>query len=489
MTNTTHHIDEWDQLLVIICREYLRVSRDRSGRVRSNDEQHDENVPAIDRQGWQLGEPYEDVGSASKFTKKRRPDFDRLIADLEGETFDAHVLALWECSRGSRKVSEWVRLLELCAERGVRIWVTTHDYLYDPRSPRDWKTLMDEAVDSEYEARKNSKRIRRSTDADASNGTAHGGRRPFGFKPGGIEPEPEEVAIIKRCIKLAIAGRSIRSLAAELNRDGIKTTAGNDWHPGVLRDVLTSQRMIGMRVHGPEKRVVGPGKWKPIIDDVTHRRLIATLAATSPVGRRGRTPWLLTGLLRCERCGAALVSNTDTGGVRRYVCRQGAGYRGCGGLGIKAEPLEELLGDLVMERLADVEARRQAVTGPDDSDEVAKLDAIAAQRIVAADDRALGEDQGGTSRATYNDLMAALDRRQRALESALAAKVRDVVPLDFVAAEGFVGRLWDDLTLDEQRLVLDALIDHVDVGPITTRGSRVFEPARVTKPGRIVWRV
>jgi site-specific DNA recombinase len=43
-----------------------------------------------------------------------------LIADLEQDRFGAQVLMIWESSRGSRRVGEWVRLLELCEQRAGR---------------------------------------------------------------------------------------------------------------------------------------------------------------------------------------------------------------------------------------------------------------------------------------------------------------------------------------------------------------------------------
>lgn len=478
---------EPDQLLI---REYLRVSHDTSGKERSNTEQHDDNLAAIDHDPrWTLAElpPYRDVGSASRYATKRRGDYDSLIRDLAAGRFGADALMIWESSRGSRRVGEWVTLLELCAERSIGIIVTTHGpRLYDPTNDRDWRTLMEDAVDSEYETRKTSKRVRRNMATSAAAGKIPGGRRAFGYTADGAHLDPDEAEIVHECVRRVLAGDTVRSIAADLNRRGIRTSAGNDWHPGPLRGMLSGQRIAGNRTH--HGRVVAKGQWPAIIDDDTHRRIVATLAERAPIGRRGRTPWVLTGFLRCGRCGAPLVGNTDSTGnhapTRRYICRKGPGYAGCGGLGIKADPLEELLGDLATERLADVEARRAAAAGPDDTAELDELSNIAAMRIEASDDRA-----AGGSREAYLELVAALDRRQRAVETRLAGKVRTSAPLDFVVAEGYIGRPWTELGIEEQRLVLAALIDHVTVDAATTRGSRTFEPARVTTPGRIAWKI
>ena len=121
-------------------REYLRVSLDRSGRQRSNEDQHTDNERAAETHGWRLAKPYRDVGSASRFASKRRDDFDRLVADLQADRFGAGVLILWESSRGSRRLSEWALFLELLEERQVLVHVTSHARTYDLTNPRDRRT-------------------------------------------------------------------------------------------------------------------------------------------------------------------------------------------------------------------------------------------------------------------------------------------------------------------------------------------------------------
>jgi site-specific DNA recombinase len=120
-------------------REYLRVSLDRSGRARSLEEQHADHVRVCGEQGWVLDEQaYRDESvSASRYSRKARGGFEALIQDLEHGRFGAQVLMIWESSRGSCRVGEWVSLLELCEQRSVNIFVTTHGRVYDPGNGRD----------------------------------------------------------------------------------------------------------------------------------------------------------------------------------------------------------------------------------------------------------------------------------------------------------------------------------------------------------------
>lgn len=161
-------------------REYLRVSHDRF-RERSNDEQHNDNSRSVTERGWTLGDPYRDTGSASRYATRSRDGYDLLVSDLGRDRFDADVLVLWESSRGNRKVGEWVTLIELCEERSVRIHVTTHNRTYDPANARDHRSLLEDAVDSEYESAKISERARRAALADAADGKPHG-PVPYGYR-------------------------------------------------------------------------------------------------------------------------------------------------------------------------------------------------------------------------------------------------------------------------------------------------------------------
>lgn len=88
-------------------RPFLRVSKDESGREKSQDEQQDDLQKAGEREGFRLHKrPYREIGSASLQAKKPHDEFPKMITDLKTGTFGADGLALWEPSRGSRKVSE-----------------------------------------------------------------------------------------------------------------------------------------------------------------------------------------------------------------------------------------------------------------------------------------------------------------------------------------------------------------------------------------------
>lgn len=104
-----------------------------------------------------------------------------MINDLATGDFDAEILVVWESSRGSRRTGEWVTLTQLCEENSIRIFVTTHGRDYDPKNARDRRSLLEDAVDSEYESAKTSERIRRNVRAAAEAGRVHG-KNLYGYQ-------------------------------------------------------------------------------------------------------------------------------------------------------------------------------------------------------------------------------------------------------------------------------------------------------------------
>lgn len=319
-------------------REYLRVSFDRSGRLRSHDEQHAENKRSADEQGWRITEPsYKDVGSASRYARKAREGYDKLISDLKNGRFGADVLIIWESSRGSRRVGEWVLLIDLCDEHNVRVHVTTHGRTYDPSNPRDRRTLLEDAVDSEYESGKTSTRAKRAAAANAAEGKPHG-RIPFGYKrvydseTGRFVkqvPEPVEAKIIKELFKRLIKGHSLRSIAADFARRGITNDSGVPFSAQHLRSLALNPTYAAQRVHDPDRKgrkssgtaTIVDGNWKPLVSKADFLAVKAILTAPERVTTRpGRGVHLLSMIARCGECGGPLAARFDKERNTVYTC-------------------------------------------------------------------------------------------------------------------------------------------------------------------------
>ncbi|MFJ2303806.1 MULTISPECIES: recombinase family protein [unclassified Streptomyces] len=317
----------------VVARDYRRLSDAKGGT--SIDRQGAGNSTAAIENGWQLGEPYSDDGlSASRYARKRRDDFDRLVADLEsGPTgresrFGADVLMLWESSRGSRKVGEWVSFIELLEDKGVLIWVTTHERLYDPRNGRDRKSLLEDAVDSEYESYKTHKRVTGTAEFEARRGRPSG-RAPIGLravydeKTGDLitwVEDTERSGMITELFRLLEGGTSLTSIEQLFIEKGYLNQSGTPYSRSHLRNMAVKHAYAGLRIHHGK---VYEGTWDGIVPRERFWKVYRLL--NSPrrrTSRDGRAKHELTNALWCGRCGDIHRVTKNKSGVPVYACRQ-----------------------------------------------------------------------------------------------------------------------------------------------------------------------
>ncbi|MEV6879714.1 recombinase family protein [Amycolatopsis sp. NPDC051128] len=320
---------------------YERVSKDESGVERSPEEQHDGHIETCERFGWRLQTPtYREVGSASKYQRKARAAFDRLIADLKAGRFTARVLLLYASNRGSRQMEEWLELINLCTKRDVVFWVEQYDRILDPRKPRDRKQLIDDASKAELDVAEMSQNIRRTTKASARKGLPHG-RIPFGYrriydertrKLLRQEPDPVEAPIVREMYDRVLAGHTLKAIARDLNARGLKRRGGGDWVPQNIALMLLREVYTGVRVHDPNRKSayqpmtpeakVTEGVWEPLVAKATFlgvKRILRDPGRRTN-GRPGAVVHLLSGIAACGKCGELLRVNLKQKKYWRYVC-------------------------------------------------------------------------------------------------------------------------------------------------------------------------
>jgi DNA invertase Pin-like site-specific DNA recombinase len=364
-------------------REYLRVSADRTGNLESPQRQHEVNERHADSNGWELGEAYAELQavSASRYSTKTRAAFDRLAADLASGAFGAEILILWESSRGSRKVGEWVQLIEACEGAGVSIYVTSHSKMYDPADDRDRRSLLEDAVDSEWESAKIRRRAKRTTEARAADGLPHG-RVPYGYRREYDQvtrrfirqaPDPVESEVIRELFERIRNGDTMKGIARDFAERGI-TTRGTakfpprPFTPETLRPMALNPAYAGMRTYQPKgaERQRGSlagavgGTWPAIVDAEVFADVRKLLSDPSRrTTRPGKGKHELSMIARCGVCGNELtVRYRRENGQRGYDCRG----RGC--VRVDADQLDAYAAEAICLYLdKPANARRLAPTG------------------------------------------------------------------------------------------------------------------------------
>ncbi len=476
-------------------------ARQSHGKTASITQQIDESRAAAEEEGWPVVTVFQDGSSASRFSTKSRAGWEQLLTDLDARRFG--VLVLWESSRGDRRLSTWAAMLELARDRDVRIYVVTHERLYDLNNARDWKALAEDGTDSAYESEKTSLRSRRNTAALAKSGRPHG-MVAYGYKrvrqfddrgrmvDSRDELVEEEAALIRDAARRLLRGESMRSIVKSFNEQGRPSPKGKEWSSTQLRQVMLRDRNAGLRTH--RGVVVGKAAWDPIYDQGTHDRVVATLTdPTRLVGQsdKGATrKHLLSGLALCGRCGGPMRATPGTVHrgktiAPRYQCK------GCMKVARKQDLVDELVEGAAVLRLQEPDTLRALASGqPERAAELTKLIADAAAQL----DRAVDKLADGVwTEAQVDRLNARLLPQIETWRTERAGCAPHDGLLDLIGEDA--RSRWDDAPLDMKRVALSLLmrVTVLPAGP----GKR-FDPDAVVDSGagiewadmlRIEWQV
>ena len=301
------------------------------------------------REGHQTGRMFVDPDlSASRYSRKDRPDYAALVEHITAG--GSEMVCLWEASRGTRQLAEWVAFLDLCRSKGTLIRIFGKDpHTYDPRIQRDRNELVRMGMDAETETEHLSGRVKDGLDDIARAGKPTG-RLLFGYarrydERGNYVEQvilPEQAELIRRMAADTLAGIPLGTQASRLNDAGIPTPAGKKWSGVNIRRMLLNPSYVGTRMHNGEALVTDA--WPPILDRSTAARLKLLL---SEPGRRLAQDLslkhMLSGEPRCDECDSRMRSSS----YQRYGCVQ----RGCQKASVQIDTLDRFVSSMVRARI------------------------------------------------------------------------------------------------------------------------------------------
>ena len=313
--------------------------------------------------GWVIAGQYVD-NDLSAYSGKRRPEYQRLLSDMADGLVDAVVV--YNIDRLTRRPSELEHFAEVVQTARIQhVRFVTGDTDIGTTDGLLMARILGAFAAKEFA--NIGRRVARKQLQNAMEGKPHkGSQRAFGYERDGITIREAEATVYRTLVARFLAGVHPISLTMWLTESGVETMTGASWASTTVKGMLTNPRYAGLRAHLEE--VVAPGLWEPIITEDEHRRVLAKYAKKKMSNRRTPQRYVLSGLLRCGKCGNRLYSSarTDKGkNTRRYVCLSGPDHGGCGRLTITADPLERFVCDTVLYRLdtpdlADVLAGRSS---------------------------------------------------------------------------------------------------------------------------------
>lgn len=296
---------------------YVRVSNDQNS-GRSVQDQERECRTECERKGWPVRAVFSDndIG-ASRFSAKQRPQWAELKASLR----PGDIVVMWEASRSTRDLAEFVALRTLCADLGVPLSYGGRQLDMSEAEDRFVGGL--DALLAEREAEQIRSRVLRGKRASAADG------RPYGKPPWGLrradtvelkwELDPVEAPRLREAMDRVLAGNSFRSVLTWLRSTGrapVDVTG--------LRRALCNPAVAGLRVHQARSGNTStfPADWPAIVSPDEQARVTAH-GKRNPESR-GRTPvHLLSGIAKCGVCGTGLEHKQRKGREDNYRCPNG----------------------------------------------------------------------------------------------------------------------------------------------------------------------
>ncbi|MCZ6708645.1 MAG: recombinase family protein, partial [Chloroflexi bacterium] len=441
-------------------------------------------------QGWTVIEACRDT--VSGFTLERT-SLDR-VRGL-AQTGAIEVVLAHALDRVSRKQTHVAILVEEMEEAGVELDFVTEDF-EDTAVGQLVRSVK--AFAAEFEREKIAERTMRGKLARAAAGKLPQGtgKGCYGYiynrGTGHREIEPAQAEIVRRTFQRYAETRSFSAVARELNADAVPAFGGGKWYPSTVRRLLMNPSYVGrptyrrlqrtrngLRARPREEWITIKGAAPALVDEALWSRVQAVLDDPERTRPRQTTRhYLLRSRVRCARCDAAMVGQTQVSkgrDYRYYRCRHAYNSltkHSCEAKYVRGDRLEARVWDevrrvlsdptIVLDQLRHHYRQNGGEDGAQVSAEVTKL-AAQEQRLVRL--YGLGQVDEGVVIA---ELQAVRERREALDSRSTPVALPDPDRIDDVElntiCQGVLAWL-DDASEADREQVLEALQIRITASP------------------------
>ncbi len=286
-----------------------------------------------------LIESYEDRAVSGRTDK--RPSFQRMMRDAEKGKF-AYVIA-WKSNRMGRNMLEAMMNEAKLQSWGIRILYVEEDFDDTAAGRFALRSMMNV---NQFYSENMAEDIRRGMKDNALNCKVTNGTLPFGYKADEnlkyVVDEPK-AAIVREIFSRVLCGEPFADIYSDLNRRGIKTSRGNEWHKNSFDSILKNERYRGIyifddiRVEGGIPRIVSDELFFGVQEVLKTKK--------NAQGRhRVYGDYLLTGKLYCGNCKSPMVgvSGTSRNSLLHhyYVCKKKRTEHLCNKKNVRRDEIE-----------------------------------------------------------------------------------------------------------------------------------------------------
>ncbi len=322
---------------------YARVSSDRQDVDLSVAAQLRALRDYAEKNGYLAVREYVDEAESGRIAD--RPQFRKMLDEASKQEAPFREILVWKFSRFTRKREHAVAFKSMLRRKGVRV-VSITEHADDTPTGKLMEAII-ESVD-EFYSENLAQEVTRGMREAASRGFWMTTNAPYGYqrvyvqdgakKRPRLELNPPHDAVVRRIFDLTLQGRTSLDILKTFNAEGIPSPSGKQWRKTTVHKVLTNEAYTGTLVWGQKARdgqepVRVEDAFPAIVsaDDFDRaRRLLEARAPRVTHPRRAASPYLLSGLAKCETCNKALTAaEAKSGRYTYYVCqsllKQGSG--------------------------------------------------------------------------------------------------------------------------------------------------------------------
>ena len=298
-----------------------------------------------------------------------RPEFQKMLNEAAKPEAPFKEILVWKFSRFTRKREHAVAFKSTLRRRGVRV-VSITEQADDTPTGKLLEAII-ESVD-EFYSENLAQEVTRGMREAASRGFWMTTYAPYGYKRVHVqdgaakrpklELNPPAAAVVRRVFDMVLQGKSILDVTKTLNAEGIPTTNGKKWLKTTIHTMLSHEAYTGTVVWGAKAKDGAP----PVRVEDAHpaivskrdfqkaRRLLGSRAPKKVNPRRASSPYLLSGIAKCETCGKAMTAaEAKSGKYTYYIChsllKRGKGT--CKAPRLNAKSFEKLIVNEIRENV------------------------------------------------------------------------------------------------------------------------------------------
>jgi len=453
------------------------------------------------RNGHEVVKEYIDEAESGRSID--RPAFKEMIATVHQKSSSFQAILVWKLSRFARNREDSIVYKSLLRRHGVQL-ISINEPLEDTPSGKLLEGVI-EVIDEFYSTNL-AQDVVRGQRENAERGFSNGGKPPYGYihvkvKDGPklrtkFEIDPKTAPIVQRIFRECLSGKGLKAITRSLNADGLTSRTGKKWGTTSIEKILHNEAYTGTLVWG--RRAKYPGRagnsallqrtedaWPAIVDQTTFTQAQAKLSGRAPSAihpRRVDSAYLLSGIIRCGVCGAAMVGQGSSPRYRYYMCGNARrkGREVCSSPNLPSDKIEGLVVDRIkdyvlteenMEELVRLTNEELAQTSSEDRERLGILEGqiadVESRLGKLYDALETGKFKSGELAPRIRALMQKKEELQQAkadIEERLRHEILDTVDLNVVQHyTSDLRNLLAKSSITEQRSFLKSFVEKIEV--------------------------